>query len=184
MTSHGPSTSGSATSSTLRRRSSAIRTAFMSVSLGYGCGRSVMADVDAVGVDLYVYEDRTIPVADFAEHAVEVLAAAHRVAPSADAFCQWRELRRRESCDSGIHFAQGELNVLCAIGAVVEQRDDDVGPVPHRRVELGEATQHDAAITAHQDDRPFRRGMGGTDSGRHAETYVAIVERRLVGTGL
>src|SRR5258708_14948382 len=120
MTSHGPSTSGSATSSTFRRRSSAIRTAFMSVSLGCGCGRSVMADVDTVRVDLDIYEDGTIPLADLAEHAVEVLTAAHRVAPGAEAVCQCRELRPHESRDGGLHFAQTELNGLCAVGSVAK----------------------------------------------------------------
>src|SRR5690625_7999949 len=81
-----------------------------------------------------------------------------------------------------IHATRCELNVLCAVSAVVEERHDQVHLVPDRGVEVRQPTEHETAITARQQYGPFRTRNSRADRRARAQAdsgEIQCVDKRV-----
>src|SRR5690625_6855085 len=80
----------------------------------------------------------------------EIVDVVHGNSVTAHGHSYLSKIRPRVGRMRGIHATCGELDVFCAVGAVVEERHDQVHLVPDRGVEVRQPTEHETAITARQ----------------------------------
>src|SRR5699024_7567175 len=81
-----------------------------------------------------------------------------------------------------IHATCGELNVLCAVSAVVEERHNQVHLVPDRGVEVRQPAEHETAITARQQYGPVRSRNSRADRSARAQAdsgEIQCVDKRV-----
>src|SRR4051812_13548718 len=103
-------------------------------------------------IELHVDQHRAVTVVQRVQSRVELVQVAGRKATPAEGSGNRSEIGPGEGRDLRIHALAAQLNMLCAVCAVIEHHADEVDPVADGRRELGQAAEHEAAVAADEQD--------------------------------